>query len=57
MEKQYITITVRLEKAEYDILQAIAKDTCNSKSGVIRWLINRTKEEGSHDGTGNQQTE
>ena len=57
MAEQFITVSVRLTKAEYDALQAMAKETYNSMSGVVRGLLNRAVKEGAQDGAGNQQTE
>lgn len=53
MDNQYKTVSVRLSKADYSALQAIAKETCNSMSGVIRRLLNREKEGGKIHGESN----
>lgn len=57
MAEQFITVSVRLTKPEYDALQAIAKETYNTMSGVLRGLLNRAVNGGAQYGTGNQKTE
>lgn len=55
MAEQFSTVSIRLTKAEYDTLRAMAKETYNSMSGVVRGLLNRAVKEGAQDGAGNQQ--
>lgn len=57
MEHEHITVSVRLSRAEYDALQAIAAQTYNTMSGVIRRLIGRETERGCKDGQSNGKTE
>ena len=57
MAQQFVTVSVRLSKPEYDALQAIAKETYNTMSGVLRGLLNRAVKGGAQDGTGNSKTE
>ena len=57
MAEQFITVSVRLTKPEYDALQAIAKETYNTMSGVLRGLLNRAVKGGAQYGKSNSETE
>ncbi len=57
MNRQFITVSVRLSRAEYEALQAMAQETYNTMSGVIRRLIGRETERGSEHGQSNGQAE
>ena len=57
MVSQFITVSVRLTKPEYDALQAIAKETYNTMSGVLRGLLNRAVKGGAQDGKRKNETE
>jgi len=50
MATQFITVSVRLTEAEYTALQSIAKETCHTMSGVLRWLLNRVMKEEKENG-------
>lgn len=45
MDNEFMTVSVRLSRAEYDDLQAIAQKDFTSKSSVIRRLLNRERME------------
>ena len=51
------TVSVRLSQAEYAALQALAKETYNTMSGVIRRLIGRETERMCNNGKSNGQAE
>ena len=57
MAEQFITVSVRLTKPEYDALQAIAKETFNTMSGVLRGLLDRAMKGEAQDGKSNSKTE
>ena len=57
MDRQFITVSVRLSRAEYEALQAMAQETYNTMSGVIRRLIGRETERRAEHGESNEQAE
>ena len=50
MDQNTKTVSIRLAKADYDALRAMAQESYNTMSGVIRRLIGReTGKENEHE--------